>query len=83
MGSLRVRYHILKTIVELLGLLEYLAMGYGLISFYAKDSRNWQLAIIILAISYLTSYELGYYVNRLQIRIELERGNSNGNTRTD
>jgi len=75
--NLRVRYHILKTIVELLGLLEYLAMGYGLISFYTKDSRSWQLAIIILAISYLTSYELGYYVNRLQIRIELERGKAN------
>ncbi len=71
MRNLQVRYHLLKLVVELLGLFEYLAMGYGLLSFYSKDSHGWQLAIIILAVSYLTSCELGYYVNRLQIRLEL------------
>ena len=71
--SLQVKYHLLKTIVNLLGLFEWLIGGYGLISFTTKDVPGWQWAILALAISYLTSCELGYYVSRLQIRIELER----------
>lgn len=73
MTNLQVRYHILKTIVNVMGLMEWLAGGYGLISFSTKTVPGWQLAIVVLAISYLTSCELGYYVNRLQIRLELKR----------
>ena len=73
MKSLQVRYHLLKTIVNLLGLFEWLAGGYGLLSFYNEDTR-WCWAILVLAVSYLTSCELGYYVNRLQIRLELRGG---------
>ena len=71
--SLQVRYHVLKTIVNIMGLVEWLAGGYGLLSFYSRDVPGWQLAIVILAVSYLTSCELGYYVNRLQIRLGLKR----------
>ena len=70
--SLRAKYHIIKTVVNLLGLFEWLAGGYGLLAFYSQDAQGWQLAIVVLAVSYLTSCELGYYVNRLQIRLELK-----------
>ena len=73
MTNLQVKYHLLKTIVNLLGLFEWLAGGYGLISFSTKTVPGWQLAIGVLMVSYFTSCELGYYVSRLQIRLELER----------
>ena len=74
MITLQVRYHVLKTIVNLFGLFEWFAGGYGLLSFYAEDTR-WHWAVLVLAVSYLSSCELGYYVNRLQIRLEFMRKN--------
>ena len=71
--NLLVKYHVFKTIVNLLGLFEWLAGGYGLISFSTQTVPGWQLALAVLAVSYLTSCELAYYVNRLQIRLEMTR----------
>jgi hypothetical protein len=73
--SLRVKYHLLKEAMNLLGILEYAALGGGLYYLIERELSNSLLLFVLMGCFLWASSELGYYVNQLQIRLELSKQN--------
>ena len=68
--SLRLKYRILKEIVVLLGLLEFLGLGGGLFFAGAKEFSSSMAFFALMGISYYTSSKLHYKVLELLVRLE-------------
>ena len=71
--NLRVWCSILKRIVILLDSFVLLAMGSGIYFIGAKELANTLLLFLLSIICFWVSYELGYIVQHLIIRLELNR----------
>lgn len=71
--SLRARYHLLKEVMNLLGVLDWIAMLGGLYYLIEREPRSSLLLIALMIIFSWGRDELNYYVNQLQIRLELEK----------
>ena len=70
--SLRAGCSILKRVVYLLDFLWYLLMGGGLYSLGAKEVGNGLILFLLSGVCFIGSYELGYLVQHLIIRQEIE-----------
>ena len=74
------KYLILKEIVTLMGLFEYLGLGGGLFFAGAHETTKSVLLFILMGISYYTSTKLAYAVNermiKIQTKIVLEESNA-------
>ena len=73
MKNLRVKYHLLKELTNLLDILEFLILGGGFYFLGAHQLENSLILFLILSVMRWADLELNYYVNRLLIRLELRR----------
>ena len=67
------RYHLLKEVVTLMGLFEYLGLGGAMYSLGARDFRQSLIFGIVLGVSYYVSTKLQYRVNEMMIEMGARR----------
>ena len=70
--NLRARYLILREIVVLLGLWEWMALGLGAYYIGAREFQNSVLFFILMGVSYYTSTKLSYKVFELLVKLNKE-----------
>ena len=73
MNPLVRKYLILREIVIILGLLEFLGLGCGIFFLATKDYQSSVAFFVMMGVSYYTSTHLWYRVMELMLRIERER----------
>jgi hypothetical protein len=73
---LRRRYIILREIVTLMGLVEYLGLGAGISSAIMENSLGIYISALILGTSYYISTKLAYRVSELMIQLQLRGTNA-------
>ena len=76
MKDLRVKYLVLKEIVTLLGLFEFISLGLGAFSIGEKDWSMSVLFFCLMGASYYASTKLNYRV--LEMLVRLNNGGASG-----
>lgn len=70
MTNLRVKYKVLKEIVTLMGLWEWMAFGLGAYFIGAKEFQSSLIFFVLMGISYYISTKLGYTVLELLVKLQ-------------
>jgi hypothetical protein len=71
--SLLWRYRILKEIVILLGLFEYLGLGGSLYFLGAERFQETLWFLLLMGISYYISSKLGYRVSEILVQLQIQK----------